>query len=655
MEFGNKIYAKVVSQVSPNAGETFLKVKTDGEVVKATSISWSELSDISVFSRTVIGVVPAPGGTGTTRYLREDGTWQVIASGGSSWGSISGTLSNQIDLQNALNAKQAVGNYENAFTKNTGFNKNLGTAAGTVAEGNDSRINNGQTAFSWGNHSGLYRAVLWVPTWGEVTGKPTTFTPSAHSHSIAEITGLQTALDGKAAVSHTHLWAHLTDKPSTFTPSAHTLTSHSDVTITTPATNHYISWNGSAWVNTQVSYSELSNIPSTFAPSSHNHDAGNITSGTLVVARGGTGATTFVSGNILIGGGTGAITTLSRSGIDTRATFPATAHTLTSHSDVTVTTPATNQYIGWNGTVFVNRQIAYSELSGVPTTFAPTAHTHLWAQITDKPLTFAPSTHSHSWAEITSKPATFTPSAHTLTSHSDVTITTPLTNHYISWNGTAWVNTQVSYNELSNIPSTFTPSAHNHDAANITAGTLPVGRGGTGAVTHTLGNVLIGAGTGVITSLSRSGIDTRATFPATAHIHAATDIISGTIASARLTGTYAISISGNASTATSTSVLSTARLINGRAFDGSADIVTNNWGITRTITIGNTLQMINGSANHVWTLAQIGAADVTHFHDTRYPKKDLSAQALTDLWTGTQAQYDAIGSKSTTTIYFITN
>jgi hypothetical protein len=42
---------------------------------------------------------------------------------------------------------------EPAFAKNTAFNKNFGTAAGTVAEGNDSRINNGQTAFTWGNHA----------------------------------------------------------------------------------------------------------------------------------------------------------------------------------------------------------------------------------------------------------------------------------------------------------------------------------------------------------------------------------------------------------------------------------------------------------------------------------------------------------------------
>ena len=38
----------------------------------------------------------------------------------------------------------------------TTFSVKYGTAAGTAAQGNDSRINNGQTAFGWGNHAGLY-------------------------------------------------------------------------------------------------------------------------------------------------------------------------------------------------------------------------------------------------------------------------------------------------------------------------------------------------------------------------------------------------------------------------------------------------------------------------------------------------------------------
>lgn len=116
MEFLNKIYVKAVDQVSPNQGETFLKLKSTGEFVKATAISWSELSDISVFGRTIAGAVPAPGGTGTTKFLREDGTWQAPVSSGGTWGSITGTLSSQTDLQTALNAKQAVGNYLRLLT-----------------------------------------------------------------------------------------------------------------------------------------------------------------------------------------------------------------------------------------------------------------------------------------------------------------------------------------------------------------------------------------------------------------------------------------------------------------------------------------------------------------------------------------------------------
>lgn len=34
-------------------------------------------------------------------------------------------------------------------------------------------------------------------SWGNVSGKPSTFPPSTHSHPISEVTGLQTALDGK--------------------------------------------------------------------------------------------------------------------------------------------------------------------------------------------------------------------------------------------------------------------------------------------------------------------------------------------------------------------------------------------------------------------------------------------------------------------------
>jgi hypothetical protein len=50
-------------------------------------------------------------------------------------------------LENSLNL------LEPNFSKNTAFNKDFGTSSGTVAQGNDNRILNGQTAFVYGNHA----------------------------------------------------------------------------------------------------------------------------------------------------------------------------------------------------------------------------------------------------------------------------------------------------------------------------------------------------------------------------------------------------------------------------------------------------------------------------------------------------------------------
>jgi hypothetical protein len=43
-----------------------------------------------------------------------------------------------------------------------------------------------------------------VSSWNDLTDKPATFPPETHTHTIADTTGLQTALDAKADSSHTH-------------------------------------------------------------------------------------------------------------------------------------------------------------------------------------------------------------------------------------------------------------------------------------------------------------------------------------------------------------------------------------------------------------------------------------------------------------------
>lgn len=49
-------------------------------------------------------------------------------------------------------------------------------------------------------------------TWASITGKPSTFAPSAHNHAISDVTDLQSTLNGKANTNHTHSISEVTDK-----------------------------------------------------------------------------------------------------------------------------------------------------------------------------------------------------------------------------------------------------------------------------------------------------------------------------------------------------------------------------------------------------------------------------------------------------------
>lgn len=84
-------------------------------------------------------------------------TLELLDSANNIIDSVTLTIANVQGLQAELDGK------EPAFSKNTAFNKNFGTTSGTVAEGNDSRILNGQTAYSWGDHSlAGYATETWV-------------------------------------------------------------------------------------------------------------------------------------------------------------------------------------------------------------------------------------------------------------------------------------------------------------------------------------------------------------------------------------------------------------------------------------------------------------------------------------------------------------
>lgn len=135
------------------------------------------------------------------------------------WGHINGNLADQPDVQAALDAKADV------TTLNTG---------------------NWDTAYNWGDHAaaGYLTAVGWL----DVTGKPSTFPPSDHSHGYADLPITSTQVGNwdlaygwgdhstegylksvawsiisskPATATRWPAWSEVTSKPSTFTPSSH--------------------------------------------------------------------------------------------------------------------------------------------------------------------------------------------------------------------------------------------------------------------------------------------------------------------------------------------------------------------------------------------------------------------------------------------------
>ncbi|MFI9228973.1 tail fiber domain-containing protein [Streptomyces rimosus] len=87
--------------------------------------------------------------------------------------------------------------------------------------------------------------------------------------------------------------------------------------------------------------------------------------------------------------------------------------------------------------------VSWSSLTGKPSAFAPSAHTHTWSQISDAPSTMPPTAHSHSWSQVTGTPDTYPPSAH---SH--------------------------SWTSITGRPSTFPPTPHSHAGYLTSGGTI---------------------------------------------------------------------------------------------------------------------------------------------------------------------------------------
>ncbi|CAB0722500.1 hypothetical protein FRC0086_00698 [Corynebacterium diphtheriae] len=129
------------------------------------------------------------------------------------------------------------------------------------------------------------------PTWEGLEGKPADFKPSAHTHATKEITGLDEALKVKADLSAVeekikaipkpvNTWSELQEKPSKFPPEPH---KHeiADVNglqsaLDEKATQAYVDGRISSLPKPATSWSEITGKPESFHPESHYHSTSDI-------------------------------------------------------------------------------------------------------------------------------------------------------------------------------------------------------------------------------------------------------------------------------------------------------------------------------------------------------------------------------------------
>jgi hypothetical protein len=199
--------------------------------------------------------------------------------------------------------------------------------------------------------------------------------------------------------------------------------------------------------------------------------------------------------------------------------------------------------------------ISYTALSSVPTTFAPSAHTHSTTDvvaftaaasaaapvqsvqsrtgavvITRVDLTAAAEVHTHSTSDIVGLTASFSQVGHTHAAGDIQSGTLDI----------ARIPT-IGYTALSGVPSSFSPSAHTHSTTDIVSFTAAASAaapvqsvaGRTGAIS------LAAADVSGLASVATSGSYTSLgnvplTFAPATHTHSASEIASGTLDHARL-------------------------------------------------------------------------------------------------------------------------
>ena len=248
----------------------------------------------------------------------------------------------------AANAKTSE---TNAKTSETNAGKSATTATNEANRAKTEADRAAQKATEVANTvEGNYSPVGHRHVWSDIDDKPAAFPPSAHTHPVGDVEGLQAALDGKAAVEHTHTWDEVQGKPESFPSTWEQVKDKPDLAST---------------------WDEITGKPATFPPGTHTHTMAQVTG--LDNTLDGKADKSYVDAQDA--------KQLTASEVEAQGASPAAGKVVRRDSAGQVLVPTT---VGGSNTA-----VSRSELSSGLAGKANTSHTHTLSNISGVPNTAA--------------------------------------------------------------------------------------------------------------------------------------------------------------------------------------------------------------------------------------------------------------------------
>lgn len=269
---------------APSAGSANRYLRSDGTwaVPPDTNTTYSNMSAATASSAGKSGLVPAPSAGSQSKYLRGDGTWQTPPN---TTYSTATTSTSGLMSASDKSKLDGIASGANKYTLPTASSTTLGGVKTTSSVTSTS----GLTACPIISGVPYYKASSI-----NLSDLGITATATELNYMDGVTSSVQSQLNGKASTSHTHNYAG----SSSAGGAANSVKTSLVVKLnsgTTEGTNMF-TFNGATAKTVNITPSSIG-----AAASSHNHSASNITSGTLSIARGGTGATTAANARANLG------------------------------------------------------------------------------------------------------------------------------------------------------------------------------------------------------------------------------------------------------------------------------------------------------------------------------------------------------------------